>query len=229
TYIFDICDNKALGHDGYSAKFFKSAWSVIKNEVCDAIKEFFGTGKMLGEVNATLITLVSKSKTPQKVSDYRPIACCNTIYKIISKILTNRIKSALCKLVSPSQCPGRQITDNILLTQELLRGYNWKNGTRRVALNIDIQKAYDTVNWDFLEKVLNIFKFPTKMISWIMVCVRTAAFTISINNERVGYFKGGRGLRQRDPISHYIFTLVMEVFTLILQKQISEDAKFKYH
>ncbi|GJV32918.1 RNA-directed DNA polymerase, eukaryota, reverse transcriptase zinc-binding domain protein [Tanacetum coccineum] len=195
--LFDICDNKAPGPDGYSAKFFKSAWSVIKNEAYDAIIEFFRTGRMLREVNATLITLVPKSKTPHKVSDYRPIACCNTIYKIISKILTNRIKSALCKLVSHCQSafiPGRQITNNILLTQELLRGYNWKNGARRVALKIDIQKAYDTVNWDFLERVL------------IM-----------------------RGLRQGDPISPYIFTLVMEVFTLILQKHISEDVKFKYH
>ncbi|GJW64183.1 hypothetical protein Tco_0116067 [Tanacetum coccineum] len=67
--VFDICDNKAPGRDGYSAKFFKSAWSVIKKEVCDAIKEFSRTGRMLGEVNATLITLVPKSKTPQKVSD----------------------------------------------------------------------------------------------------------------------------------------------------------------
>ncbi|GJW90667.1 RNA-directed DNA polymerase, eukaryota, reverse transcriptase zinc-binding domain protein, partial [Tanacetum coccineum] len=139
--LFDICDNKAPGLDGYSAKFFKYAWSVIKNEVCDVVKEFFRTGKMLGEINATLITLVPKSKTPKKLSDYRPIACCNTIYKVISKILTNRIKSALCKLVSSTQSafiPGRQITDNILLTQELLRGYNWKNGARRVALKIDI-------------------------------------------------------------------------------------------
>nr|GEU51815.1 hypothetical protein [Tanacetum cinerariifolium] len=197
--LFDICDNKAPSPDGYSAKFFKCAWSVIKNEVCNAVKEFFTTRKMLGEINATLITLVPKSKTPRKVSDYRPIACCNTVYKVISKILTSRIKSALCKFVSPSQSafiPGRQITDNILLIQEILRGYNWKNGARRVALEIDIHKAYDIVNWDFLERVLHMFKFPTKMINWIMVCVRTTAFTISINNERAGYFKGGRGLRQ---------------------------------
>ncbi|GKD63582.1 RNA-directed DNA polymerase, eukaryota, reverse transcriptase zinc-binding domain protein [Tanacetum coccineum] len=157
---------------------------------------------MLGEVKASLITLVPKSKTPQRVSDYRPIACCNTIYKIMSKILTNRIKSALCKLVSQCQSafiPRRQITDNILLTQELLRG------------------------------VLIMFKFPDKLIKWIMVCVITAAFTINVNGVRAGYFKGGRGLRQGDPISPYIFTLAMEVFTLILQKHISEDVKFKYH
>nr|GEU28937.1 hypothetical protein [Tanacetum cinerariifolium] len=200
--LFDICDNKAPGPDGYSANFFKSAWSVLKKEVCDAIMEFFRTGRMLGEVNATLITLV-----PKRLK----VLFANWLVTVSAFI------------------PGRQITDNILLTQELLRGYNWKNGARRVALKIDIHKAYDTVNWDFLERVLIMFKFPDKMIRWIMLCVRTAAFTINVNGVRAGYFKGGRGLRQGDPVSPYIFTLVMEVFTLILQKQISEDVKFKYH
>ncbi|GJT58325.1 RNA-directed DNA polymerase, eukaryota, reverse transcriptase zinc-binding domain protein [Tanacetum coccineum] len=147
--LFDICDNKAPGPDGYTAKFYKKAWSVVGPHVCEAIKDFFfKNGKLLGEVNATLITLVPKSTTPIKVSDYRPIACCNVLYKIISKILISRIKSALCKIVNPSQSafiPGRQITDNILLTRELLKGYDWKKGSRRVALKIDIQKAYDTI------------------------------------------------------------------------------------
>lgn len=167
-----------------------------------------------------------------KVSYYRPISCCNVLYKIISKILTNIIKNALCKLVSPCQSafiPRRQITDNILLTQELLRGYNWKNEARRVAMKIDIQKAYDTVNWDFLEGILHSFKFPALMVKWIMVCIRSVAFAINVNNERVGYFKSGRGLRQGDPISPYIFTLVMEALNLLLKQQIRESGNFKFH
>ncbi|GJZ02307.1 RNA-directed DNA polymerase, eukaryota, reverse transcriptase zinc-binding domain protein [Tanacetum coccineum] len=205
--LFDICDNKAPGPYGYTAKFYKKAWSIVGSDVCNAIKEFFRKGRMLGEINATLITLVPKGSTPQKVSDYRPIACYNVLYKIISKILTNRIKHALSKLVDPSQSafiPRRQITDNILLVQEFLKGYNRKNGARRVALKIDIQKAYDIVSWDFLEASLQMFHFPNKMIEWIMVCIRTVAFTININNERFWYFKGGRGLRQGDSISPYL-------------------------
>ncbi|GKB34451.1 RNA-directed DNA polymerase, eukaryota, reverse transcriptase zinc-binding domain protein [Tanacetum coccineum] len=165
--FFDICDNKAPGPDGYTVKFYKKAWTIVGPDVCAAVKDFFKRGKLIGEVNATLITLVPKITTPIKVSDYRPIACCNSAF-----------------------IPGRQITDNILLTQELLKGYSWKSGARRVAMKIDIQKAYDTVNWDFLEDALNM----------------------------QGY-----------PISPYIFTLVMEVFTLILNKQISDDGNFKFH
>ncbi|GKA59161.1 RNA-directed DNA polymerase, eukaryota, reverse transcriptase zinc-binding domain protein [Tanacetum coccineum] len=131
--LFDNCDNKAPRPDGYTAKFYKKAWPTVGSDVCNAIKEFFKNRRMLGEVNSTLITLVPKSNTPQRVSDYIPIACCNVLYKIISKILTNRIKKALCKLVNQSQSAfisGRQITDNILLAQEILRGYNRKSGAR---------------------------------------------------------------------------------------------------
>ncbi|GJZ80932.1 RNA-directed DNA polymerase, eukaryota, reverse transcriptase zinc-binding domain protein [Tanacetum coccineum] len=152
--------NKHQVPDGFSSKNFKKAWHVVGDDVCMAIKEFFHNWKLLGEVDATLISLVPKIETPTKVSDFRPIACCNVIYKCISKILTNMIKNSLCKVVSPNQSAfilGRQITDNILISQELLRGYNWNNGAKRVSFKIDIQKAYDTMNWDFLEKTLVLF------------------------------------------------------------------------
>nr|GEY53356.1 reverse transcriptase domain, reverse transcriptase zinc-binding domain protein [Tanacetum cinerariifolium] len=123
---------------------------------------------------------------------------------------------------------GRQITDNILLAQELLKGYDWKNGAKRVSFKIDIQKAYDIVNWEFLRKFLGLFGFHEKMIHWIMTCVCTA-FSIAVNGERFGYFNGGRGMRQWDPRSCYLFTLVMEIFNLILKQKIRECQKFMYH
>ncbi|GJX90807.1 RNA-directed DNA polymerase, eukaryota, reverse transcriptase zinc-binding domain protein [Tanacetum coccineum] len=162
--LFDIDDQKAPGSDGFSAKFFKSDWDIIGNEL----------------------------NTPNKVFDYRPIACCNVMYKCISKILTNRIKRVLGKLVDENQSafiPGRQITDNIILVQELLRGYNRKHQAKKCSFKIHIQKAYDTVNWEFLRATLRGFGFHSKMINWIMVCVTTTKFSVRINGNREGYFK----------------------------------------
>ncbi|GKC84706.1 RNA-directed DNA polymerase, eukaryota, reverse transcriptase zinc-binding domain protein, partial [Tanacetum coccineum] len=152
--MFDTNDNKALGPDGFTAKFFKKSWEVIGEDVCKVAKEFFIKGKILGEFNSTLITLVPKVSTPNKVSDFRPIACCNVVYKCISKIITNRIKNALDNIYNKNQStfvPKRQIIDNILLTQELLKGYDCVMGPKRCSMKIDIQKAYDTVKWKFLE------------------------------------------------------------------------------
>ncbi|GKB94345.1 RNA-directed DNA polymerase, eukaryota, reverse transcriptase zinc-binding domain protein, partial [Tanacetum coccineum] len=230
--IFDIDSTKAAGPDGYSSCFFKKAWKCIGKDVCEAIRDFFTNGKLLGEINTTLIALVPKMDTPNKVSDFRPIACCNVLYKCISKILTNRIKDGLSKVISLNQSafiPGRHIQDNILIAQELLKGYNRKNGAKRCAMKIDIQKAYDTVNWEFLRSYLTLVGFHETMINWIMVCISSASFSIYVNGELCGFFKGGRGLRQGDPISSYLFTLVMEIFNIIIIKNIDTDPSFKYH
>ncbi|GJX51879.1 RNA-directed DNA polymerase, eukaryota [Tanacetum coccineum] len=138
--MFGIDDNKAPGPDGFSAKFLKKVWSIMGKDVCNAIKEIFSSGKMLGELNATIISLVPKLPTPLKVSDFRPIACCNVVYKCISKILTCRIKGCLDKLVNSNQSAfilGRQIQDNILLAQELMKGYDRKEA-KEGCLSLDI-------------------------------------------------------------------------------------------
>ncbi|GJS94754.1 RNA-directed DNA polymerase, eukaryota, reverse transcriptase zinc-binding domain protein [Tanacetum coccineum] len=176
--MFDIEDSKAPGPDGYTTRFYKSAWSVIGKDICKAVKDFLVTGRLLGE-------------------------------------------SAFIA--------GRQITDNILLAQELFKGYNRKQKTKKVAFKIDLQKAYDTINQDFIKVVLVQFGFPSKMVDWIMVCVSTTKFSININGERDGYFSRGRGLRQGDPMSPYLFTLVIEVFNIIMRKNIGENKDFKYH
>nr|GEU96335.1 hypothetical protein [Tanacetum cinerariifolium] len=232
TALFDIDDDKASGPDGFTSKFFKSYLKVIKKDVIEAFKEFFKNGRMLGEVNTTLISLIPKSKAPIKVSDYRPVACCNVIYKCISKVMSNKIKVVLNGLIDKDQSAfvtRRQISDNVLLIQELMNGYNSKKKGRRCSFEVDIHKAYDTVNWEFLEFSLVMFSFHPKMIKWIMECLRTASYYVSVNGESHGFFKVKRGLRQGDPVSPYLFTIVMEVFSLMVNRQIEKEKGFKYH
>ncbi|GJY83206.1 RNA-directed DNA polymerase, eukaryota, reverse transcriptase zinc-binding domain protein [Tanacetum coccineum] len=191
--LFSIDDNKVSGPDGYTSKFFKAAWSVVDQDVYCAVKEFFVTGKILGELNATLISLIPKVSAPANVTDYRPISCCNIVYKTISKVITNRLKHVLSDLVDLNQSafiPGRLISDNVLLAQEFMKGYNWDIRVRNCAYKVNIQKAYDTVNWMFLEFCLKEF----------------------------GFYPG-------DPISPYLFTLVMEVLNLMIKRQIRNDKR----
>ncbi|KAJ0431881.1 putative RNA-directed DNA polymerase [Helianthus annuus] len=229
--MFGIGENKAPGPDGFTSAFFKQAWDIVGDEVTNAVLDFFDNGKLLKQVNHTILALVPKVDTPNSVLDYRPISCCNVIYKCISKIITDRLKGSLDTLVSINQSafvPGRKITDNILLTQELMHNYHLNKGQPRCAFKIDIQKAYDTVSWSFLESILKKFGFHHKMIIWIMTCVTSVSYSLSINGELHGYFEGKRGLRQGDPMSPYLFTLVMEVLTLILQ-QVATNTSFKFH
>ncbi|GKC57285.1 putative reverse transcriptase domain, reverse transcriptase zinc-binding domain protein, partial [Tanacetum coccineum] len=141
------------------------------------------------------------------------------------------MKDCLTNLVSLNQSafvPGRRISYNILLTQELMHNYHLDRGPSRCAFKVDIQKAYDTVDWKFLHEALVGFGFHPRMIGWIMDCVTSTSFSLSINGYLYGYFKGKRGLRQGDPMSPYLFTLVMDVLTLMLKRR-ARDSDFSYH
>nr|GEY98777.1 hypothetical protein [Tanacetum cinerariifolium] len=142
------------------------------------------------------------------------------------------VKLSFVTIISPNQSafvPGRSITDNILLTQERMHNYHLDRGSPRCAFKVDIQKAYDTMDWDFLRMILHGFGFHDKMVSWIMECVTTSSYSICVNGSLYGYFKGKRGLCQGDPPSPYLFTLVMEILTLMLQRKVKDTDSFSYH
>ncbi|KAJ9536012.1 hypothetical protein OSB04_un000818 [Centaurea solstitialis] len=198
--MFSIGNEKAPGSDGYSARFFKAAWSVLGEDVSTAIHNFFYRSTLDKELNHTLLCLLPKTPNSSSVTDFRPISCCNVLYKCISKILVNRIKPYLDGLVSRSQSafiPGRRIVDNILMAHELVVGYHLHAGPPRCAFKIDIRKAYDMIGWRFLLTMLTDL--------------------------------GARGIRQGDPLSPYLFTVVMEGFTMLFKECIREATTFGYH
>ena len=165
--LFSIAYGKALEPYGFNGKFFNHAWRIIGEEVTKAIISFFRDGKLLKEINFTIITLVPKVQNPFFLFDYRSISCCNTLYKCITKIIANRIKEILPQLVSPSQSafvPGRKIVGNVLLAQELLRNYHKDTTSPRCTIKVDLHKAYDTVKWSFLFQILEVMGFPASFI-----------------------------------------------------------------
>jgi hypothetical protein len=176
---------------------------------------------LLKEVNATIITLVPKKINPSSMGDFRPISCCNVIYKCITKILSNRMLPFLGDLVGMNQSafiPSRSISENVLLSQEIVRNYHKGNGKPRCTLKIDLM-IYS----------LHCFGFLEKFLSWINECITSPKFSICLNGTLVGYFEGKKGLRQGDPLSPYLFVLAMEVFSRIMKVSTGTDSGFKFH
>ncbi|KAL0420603.1 UNVERIFIED_CONTAM: LINE-1 retrotransposable element O protein [Sesamum latifolium] len=149
--LFDIAEDKAPGPDGYSAGFFKAAWSVIGDELTTAIQDFFVSGKLLKQVNATVLSLIPKVANPTTVAEFRPISCCNVLYKAITKIIVQRMQGVMDKIIRPPQnafVPGNRISNNILLGQELFHGYNRQNLPSRCAL-----KGWSSLSLSFAARV----------------------------------------------------------------------------
>nr|GEX54718.1 hypothetical protein [Tanacetum cinerariifolium] len=171
SVMFSIGDDRAPGPDGFTSAFFKKSWDIVGDDICKAVRDFFSYGKLLKETNHTFLALIPKVSTPFRVTDYRPISCCSVLYKCISKILTNRIIEGIKEMVSDSQSAfisGRRISDNILITQELMHNYHRGRGPPRCVFKVDIQKAYDSVDWGFLRNILHCFGFHATMI--VNVC-----------------------------------------------------------
>lgn len=175
---------------------------------------------MYAAVNCSVVTLLPKVADAKLVKDFRPISCCTTLYKIVSKVLTTRPSKVLPRIVNESQAtfiPGQQIHNHILLAYELLRGYGRKTGAPKCMLQMDIQKAYDTVEWCALESILRELSFPPRFITWIIICVTTVSYKYMVNGSASTFLRDKRGLRQGDPISPLLFVLVMEYLYRLLQ------------
>lgn len=156
--LFSMPKNKSPGPDGYTVEFFIKAWPVFGKDFAVAVQSFFLKEFLPKGVNTTILALIPKTKEVSGMKDYRPISCCNVVYKVISKILANRLKEILPASILPNQSAfikDRLMMENLLLASKLVKDYHKDSITSRCALKIDISKAFDSVQWPFL---INIFK-----------------------------------------------------------------------
>lgn len=145
---------------------------MIGDDITIAVQNFLHSGQLLKQINFTHICLIPKVANPKSMSDLRPIALCNVIYKICSKVIANRLKLVLPQIISPYQSaflPSRLITDNILAANEVAHFiHNKRSGDGYLALKLDLSKAYDRMEWSSLHKVLERFGFAPMWIDVIM-------------------------------------------------------------
>lgn len=220
--FFSLPRNKTSGPDGYSSEFFISCWQIVGPEVVEAVQEFFKSGSMLRQWNATTLVLIPKITNASSTSDFRPISCLNTVYKVVSKLISNRLKAVLPSVISQAQSaflPGRLLAENVLLATDLVKGYNSSTSESKAMLKVDLRKAFDSIRWDFILGILKAMSVPDIFINWISQCISTASFSVSVNGASGGFFSSTKGIRQGDPMSPYLFVLAMEGLTRLLQSR----------
>ena len=166
--LFKMLRNKSPGPDGYTVEFFIEAWQVIGNDVTVAVQSFFLKGFLPKGLNSTILALIPKKEEAKVMKDYRPISCCNVLYKIISKLIANRLRGVLPKFISLNQSAfikERLLMENVLLATEIVKDYHKEDISPRCTMMIDISKAFDSVQWPFLLNTLKALGLPEKFIN----------------------------------------------------------------
>ena len=192
--------------------FFHTFWDMIKLEVWQIVEESRALRWLLPSLNSTFITLIPKEEDSITPDKFRPIALCNVIYKIISKVIANRLKPLLPLLISPEQSgyvEGRQIMDGILLTHEIIHSLKHSKQAG-MLLKLDLSKAFDKLSWAYIQHMLKAFGFCSMWIHWIMSLITSTHFSILVNGIPSRPFKPSRGIRQGDPLSPFLFVLMAE-------------------
>ncbi|KAL9673458.1 hypothetical protein QQ045_029716 [Rhodiola kirilowii] len=209
--VFSLGPFKSPGIDGFPAVFYQRHWESIKNHVVKEVKEFWATGHLDRRINKTLIVLIPKKKEAVRVEDWRPISLCTPI---LSQVISCH-QSAFVK--------GRIITDNLVVAHEIAHFLKSRRDDHRffASFKVDMSKAYDRVEWPFLENLLNRMGFAPKWIDRVMTCVRTVSYQIKVNGGVSKVIWPNRGLRQGDPLSPYLFPFCTEWLSAKIMEAVS--------
>ncbi|XP_028098761.1 uncharacterized protein LOC114298400 [Camellia sinensis] len=184
------------------------------------MKEFNTNGRLAYGLNSSFITLVPKKDNPVDLVDFRPISLVNSMYRILAKVLSHRLKKILPRVISEMQIAfigGRCILDGVMIDNEVIEW--WKSSQQRgVILKLDFEKAYNSVNWGFLFSMLSNFEFGEKWLGWIKECLSTSRISVLVNGSPTDEFSPQKGLRQGNHFSPFLFNLVIEGLNMLLTR-----------
>lgn len=222
--LSEMGPHKAPGPDGFPPCLFQKYWHILGDLITLAIQDMFRMGKLTPGLNEAIICLLPKQEALDSLAQFRPISLCNVLLKLVSKILANCLKPLMSKLTGASQAsfiPGRSTTDNIVVAQEVLHSLRRRKGRKGgFILKVDLEKAYDRVDWGFLSEVLKFTGFKPELIHLITDCFSSTKLAVAWNGETLDSFTPSRGLHQGDPLSPYLFVLCLEVLSQMIVRAV---------
>ncbi|GKV09632.1 hypothetical protein SLEP1_g21103 [Rubroshorea leprosula] len=210
--VWDCDSSKSSGPDGFNFRFIKEMWEDIKKEVVAFIQEFHKHGRIVRGANASFLVLIPKTENPQRIEEYRPISLIGVMYKILAKLLANRLRKVLPKVIGEQQMAfigGRQLVDGVIIANEVIDGVKRKRKNCFI-FKVDFEKAYDKVCWEFLDYMMMRLGFNETWRKWIMECLRSSSVSVLINGSPTCQFSVSKGIRQGDPLSPFLFLIVAE-------------------
>jgi exonuclease III len=223
--VWDCDSFKSPGPGGINVGFIKDFWHELKDDFLRFFVEFHRNGKLTKGVNSTFIALIPKVDSPQRLADFRPISLVGCMYKVLAKVLANRLRHVLDFVVSDAQSAfvsGKQILDGILIANEVVDEARCLN-KELLLFKVDFEKAYDSIDLNYLNSVMVNMNFPTLWRKWIMECVGTATAAVLVNGCPTEEFPIQRGLRQGDPLSPFLFLLAAEGFDILMKASVSNN------
>lgn len=220
--------SKAPGPDGFNAGFYQKTWSIIGKKVLEFVKGVQQTGHLTPGIADALLVLIPKVENPSSIKEYRPISLCNVIYKLVTKVIANRLKSVWSGLICSNQVSfvaGRQSIDNVIVCKEVIHSINQRKVRKgAMIIKLDMEKAYDRMEWNYVEETMINAGIPRMLVDISMNCIRMGSCRLLWNGEVTEAINPSRGIRQGDPLSPYLFVLCVERLSQWINMQVAKGS-----